>query len=81
MHLRKSSLGISSRNDLSDSVLSRGHPGRKSLKWRAAMALRGHQGRHAERKAMIERSHALPLKRQAEVVSISRGAAYKRPPL
>lgn len=30
---------------------------------------------------MIERSHALPLKRQAELVSISRGAANKRPPL
>lgn len=35
-----------------------------------------HQGRHAERKAMIDRSHDLPIRRQAELVNISRGSAY-----
>jgi putative transposase len=28
---------------------------------------------------MIEREHTLPIKRQAEVLSISRGAAYYKP--
>ena len=28
---------------------------------------RAHQGRHAERKAMIDRNHDLPITRQAEV--------------
>jgi putative transposase len=33
----------------------------------------------AERKAMIDRSHALPLSRQAEELGISRGSLYYRP--
>jgi len=37
---------------------------------------RAHQGRHAERKAMIDRSHPLPITRQAEIVNISRGSVY-----
>jgi putative transposase len=37
---------------------------------------RAHQGRHAERKAMIDRSHDLPVGRQAQLVNISRGSAY-----
>jgi transposase-like protein len=32
---------------------------------------RAHQGRHAERKAMIDRTHDLPIARQAEVLNIS----------
>jgi putative transposase len=38
-----------------------------------------HQGRVAERKEMIDRMHKLPIKRQAEVLSIRRGAAYYKP--
>ena len=38
----------------------------------------GKAGR-AERKAMIDRSHALPLTRQAEVLGISRGSLYYQP--
>ena len=32
--------------------------------------------RHAERKAMIDRTHPLPITRQAQVVGISRGSVY-----
>ena len=39
---------------------------------------RAQQGRVAERKAMIERDHELPIKRQAELLGISRGTAYYR---
>ena len=35
----------------------------------------------AERKAMIDRSHALPLARQAEELGISRGSLYYQPQL
>src|SRR4051794_27781865 len=34
------------------------------------------QSRPAERKAMIDRSHPLPLTRQAEALGISRGSVY-----
>jgi putative transposase len=37
------------------------------------------EGRVAERKAMIDREHKLPIKRQAEVLSISRSTAYYKP--
>jgi hypothetical protein len=37
------------------------------------------EGRIAERKAMIDGEHKLPIKRQAEALLISRGAAYYRP--
>ncbi|MGH9474675.1 MAG: IS3 family transposase [Terriglobales bacterium] len=37
------------------------------------------QGRPAERKAMIDRSHELPLTRQAEVLGLSRGSLYYEP--
>jgi putative transposase len=40
---------------------------------------RAQQGRHAERKAMIDREHELPLKRQAELLGISRGSVYYMP--
>src|SRR5215203_6713195 len=41
---------------------------------------RARQGRTAtERKAMIDRSHALPLTRQAEALGISRGSLYYQP--
>src|SRR5260370_41044464 len=40
---------------------------------------RAHQGRHAERKAMIARPHALPLVRQAKALNISRGSVYYKP--
>jgi len=37
------------------------------------------EGRVAERKAMIDREHKLPIKRQAEVLGISRSTAYYTP--
>src|SRR5215210_6597044 len=37
------------------------------------------QSRPAERKAMIDRSHPLPLTRQAKALGISRGRVYDRP--
>src|SRR4030095_15334004 len=40
---------------------------------------RSQQGRVAERKAMIEREHELPIKRQAELLGISRGTEYYHP--
>ena len=40
---------------------------------------RAHQGGTAERKAMIDRTHELPVKRQAELVGISRGSVYYLP--
>ena len=40
---------------------------------------RAHQGGIAERKAMIDRKHDLPITRQAEVLSISRGSVYYLP--
>lgn len=40
---------------------------------------RARQGRLAERKAMIDREHHLPVKRQAELVGISRGSVYYHP--
>ena len=40
---------------------------------------RTHQGGIAERKAMIDRSHKLPIKRQAERLSMSRGSVYDQP--
>jgi putative transposase len=38
-----------------------------------------HQGGTAERKAMIDRNHELPVKRQAELLGISRGSVYYLP--
>ena len=38
-----------------------------------------HQGRHAERKATIDRTHDLPIVRQAKVLNISRGCVYCQP--
>ena len=38
-----------------------------------------HEGRTSERKKMIDRAHKLPIKHQAEVLSISRGTAYYKP--
>jgi putative transposase len=40
---------------------------------------RTHQGGIAERKAMIDREHDLPIAKQAEVLDISRGSVYYRP--
>src|SRR5207237_10677779 len=40
---------------------------------------RAHQGGIAERKAMIDREHDLPITRQAEVLRISRGSVYYLP--
>ncbi|TXC62100.1 IS3 family transposase [Piscinibacter aquaticus] len=40
---------------------------------------RAQQGRVAERKAMIDRDHRLPVKRQAELLGISRGTVYYQP--
>src|SRR3546814_13711461 len=37
------------------------------------------QGRHAERKAMIDREHELPVKRQGELLLLSRSGMYYRP--
>src|SRR5258707_9180387 len=37
---------------------------------------RARQGRPAERKAMIDSSHDLPVTRQAKLLSISRGSVY-----
>src|SRR5271154_1859693 len=38
-----------------------------------------HQGGIAERKAMIDREHDLPISRQAEALGVSRGAVYYKP--
>src|SRR6202051_1960496 len=40
---------------------------------------RAHQGGIAERKAMIDRGHDLPITKQAEVLRISRGSVYYLP--
>src|ERR1700730_14556603 len=40
---------------------------------------RAHQGGIAERKAMIDRGHDLPITKQAEVLHISRGSIYYLP--
>src|SRR5690606_31527889 len=40
---------------------------------------RAHQGGIAERKAMIDRTHELAVKRQAELLNISRGSVYYHP--
>jgi putative transposase len=40
---------------------------------------RAHQGGIAERKAMIERDHALPITRQAQLLGMSRGTVYYMP--
>src|SRR5580658_2505572 len=40
---------------------------------------RAHQGGIAERKAMIDRGHDLPITKQAEVLHISRGSVYYLP--
>src|SRR4051812_17253963 len=37
------------------------------------------QGGFAERKAMIDRSHDLPITRQARMLNVSRGSVYYRP--
>src|SRR6266853_1398740 len=39
---------------------------------------RAQQGRHAERQAMIDREHALPLARQAALLKLSRSSLYYR---
>jgi putative transposase len=38
-----------------------------------------HQGGIAERKAMIDREHDLPISRQAKALGVSRGAVYYKP--
>jgi hypothetical protein len=40
---------------------------------------RAQQGRHAERKAMIDRGHKLALTRQAKLLKLSRSSVYYRP--
>src|SRR3712207_9354475 len=40
---------------------------------------RAQQSRPSERKAMIDRSHALPITQQAKALGISRGSVYYRP--
>jgi putative transposase len=40
---------------------------------------RARQGRHAERKAMIDGAHDVPIVRQAEALNISRGCVYYKP--
>ncbi|MHB1701834.1 MAG: IS3 family transposase [Acidobacteriaceae bacterium] len=40
---------------------------------------RAHQGGTAERKQMIDRDHKLPVKRQAQLLDVSRGTAYYQP--
>ena len=40
---------------------------------------RAHQSGIAERKEMIDRNHKLPIKRQAELLSIGRSTVYYRP--
>src|SRR4051812_4913896 len=40
---------------------------------------RARQGGFAERKAMIDRSHDLPITRQARMLNVSRGSVYYRP--
>ena len=40
---------------------------------------RAHQSGHAERKAMIDRTHELPITRQAELLELSRASVYYLP--
>ena len=40
---------------------------------------RAHQGGLVERKAMIDRTHDLPISRQAKALNVSRGAVYYKP--
>lgn len=40
---------------------------------------RAQQGRTAERKAMIDRNHALPVSQQAKALRLSRGSLYYKP--
>src|SRR5208337_3719833 len=40
---------------------------------------RAQQGGHAERKAMIDSAHDLPITRQAKLLNISRGSVYYQP--
>src|SRR5258708_39063621 len=40
---------------------------------------RAHQGGMAERKAMIDREHDLPITKQAEILKVSRGSVYYLP--
>ena len=62
-----------------------GRSGASTHKDRAAGAgdrffrTRAHQSRVAERRQMIDRSHPLSVKRQAELLNISRGAVYYLP--
>jgi transposase-like protein len=44
-----------------------------------AIGVFAHQGGIAERKEMIDRGHDLPIKRQAELLNISRGTVYYHP--
>ena len=50
-----------------------------SRHWRSIFCPARSPGRPAERKAMIDSTHPLPLKRQAELAGISRGSVYYLP--
>jgi transposase-like protein len=57
------------------------HPNRET-EWRRqllerAIGVFAHQGGIAERKEMIDRGHDLPIKRQAELLNISRGTVAR----
>jgi putative transposase len=43
------------------------------------LSRRARQSGFAERKAMIDRSHALPITKQAKVLNVSRGSVYYQP--
>ena len=64
------------RADEPRSTSRRCTPRSASWRWRMIFRRRAHQGRHAERKAMIDRPDPLPITRQAQIVSISRGSVY-----
>ncbi|MBS0152361.1 MAG: hypothetical protein JSR31_15615 [Nitrospira sp.] len=42
----------------------------------AFFSKRAHQGRLAERKAMIDRTHSLPIVRQCQIPQLARSTAY-----
>src|SRR3972149_6984969 len=61
-----------------------GCPGPARQDWRVDpgerfFRTRAHQGRVVERQAMIDRTHALPITKQAAAMGVSRGSGYYKP--
>jgi len=54
-------------------------PGSANWPWKMIFGRRAQQGRHAERKATIDRDHDLPVQRQARLLRLSRSSVYYLP--